>query len=346
MKIQQLIGACALLLLLVLGCKTQQNKFEFENPKDGVSITFGENVQVKMNFPDTSFDSVVYAVDGQVIQRKQDTSTFEFDTKAYALGSRSLTAKLYSQGKENIAYSNIQILPESAKQYGFKVINEYPHDAGAFTQGLEFRDGFLYETTGQHGSSTLRKVALKTGDVVQKVDLGDEFFGEGMTFVGNKIIALTWRENVGFVYNKDTFEKEKTFNYPTQKEGWGIAYDGEKLISSDGTNRLYFLDPNNFQHLGSVAVYDENGAVDNLNELEYIDGKLYANIYQKDIIVIINPTTGAVEGRVNFVGMYTNSTRKANDNEMNGIAYDAAAKRLFVTGKLWEKLFEVEIIER
>ncbi|MHC8947773.1 glutaminyl-peptide cyclotransferase [Sphingobacterium hungaricum] len=345
MKIKQLLGASTLLILFVLGCKTQK-KFDFVSPKDGATVVFGQTIPVKLNFPDTSFDSVVYAVDGQVIERKNDTSTFNLDSKSYALGNRSLTAKLYANGKENIAYSNIVILPEAATQYSFELVNEFPHDTSAFTQGLEFSNGFLYETTGQKGESTLRKVEVNTGKVVQKADLGDEYFGEGMTIIGDKIIVLTWRENVGFVFNKATFAKEQTFEYQNSKEGWGICYDGTRLIKSDGSNKLYFLDPITFKETGSIAVFDENGEVDSINELEFIDGKVYANIYQKDVLVIINPENGAVEGNINLVGLYKNPKRLAHENELNGIAYDHKDKRFFVTGKRWNKLFEIKVVKR
>jgi glutamine cyclotransferase len=243
------------------------------------------------------------------------------------------------------------VLPPNAKNYSFEVVNEFPHDTKAYTQGLQFEDGVLYETTGgpedlaREGIVTsIRKVDLNTGKVL-KIEKPDGFFGEGMTIVEDKIVFLSWRSNKGYFYSKDSFKKLREFNYENSKEGWGITNEGTRLIKSDGTNKLYFLNSNTGNEEGFITVYDENGKVDSLNELEYIDGKVYANVYGQEIIVIINPQTGAVEGRINLVGLYTKD-RQAYDNELNGIAYDAAGKRLFVTGKLWPKLYEIKLIER
>lgn len=341
-KISLFISATA---LLFASCKSQNGgKFEFLTPDAGLVVTKGQQIDLQLKFPSSTLDSVVYAIDGNAIFSKQDTNAIRLDTQLYGYGSRSLSAKMYSGGKEEIAYSNIVIVPEKAKNYSFEVVNAFPHDSEAFTQGLEYEDGYLYESTGLEGYSTLRKVDLNTGKVLQKIDLASSSFGEGMTIMGNKIIQLTWLEKVGFVYDKNTFEKIGSFDYQNSKEGWGIAYDGQNLIKSDGSNNLYILDPhNNYIETKVIPVFDENGPVDMLNELEYIDGKIYANVYQKDIIVIINPETGAVEGRINFIGLYDHPNQ---EHEFNGIAYDRKGKRLFVTGKKWPKLYEVKVIAR
>lgn len=334
-------------VLSLIGCKT--GKLEFVSPVSGHRALYGETLKITLHFPQPQLDSVIYSVDGTILEKRQDTSSLLLDTKNLALGDRSLTAKVYVNGKEDIAYSNIRVLPEAAKNYGFEVVNTYPHAIDAYTQGLQFADGFLYESTGSpHGTelkTSLRKVELTTGKVLQKEEIDGDHFGEGMTIVGNKIVFLTWRSNIGFFYDKSTFKQLGTFQYGNSKEGWGLTYDGNHLIKSDGSERLYFLHPETGQEQNFITVYDENGAVDNLNELEYIDGKVYANVYQQDIIVIINPQTGIVEGKINLVGLYTEN-RQQYDNEMNGIAYDPVAKRLFVTGKLWSKLFEIKMIER
>lgn len=346
----KLISVLSLAVLIAIGgCKSQKGKFEFVHPEAGQRVAFGEQVKLKLNFPSSSLDSVVYSIDGEAFVTKTDTSSVVFDTKVYGFGDRSLSAKVYAEGKEDIAYSNVIVLPPSAKNYAFEVVNEYPHDTKAYTQGLQFADGVLYETTGQPDLegivTSIRKVDLKTGNIL-KIEKPDEnFFGEGMTVVGNKIVFLTWEKGKGLFLDKNTFKKIGEFNYGISKEGWGITYDGDRLIKSDGSSRLFFLDPVTGKEIDSIEIFDENGKVDSLNELEYIDGKVYANIYGKDIIVIINPKTGAVEGRISLIGLYTEG-RKANDNELNGIAYDAVGKRLFVTGKLWPKLYEIKLIER
>jgi len=352
MRIKLLSGISLTVLLAIAGCKSQQGKFEFVHPESGQRVAFGEQVKLKLNFPSTSLDSVVYSIDGEAFVTKTDTASVIFDTKKFGYGDRSLSAKIYAEGKEDIAYSNVLVLPPNAKNYAFEVVNEFPHDTKAYTQGLQFADGVLYETTGQPSHlvdegvvTSLRKVDLKTGEIIKIEKPEEEFFGEGLTIVGDKIVFLTWEKNKGLFFDKNSFEKLGEFNYENSKEGWGITYDGARLIKSDGTNRLFFLNASTGKEEGFIAVYDENGKVDSLNELEYIDGKVYANVYGQEIIVIINPQTGAVEGRVNLVGLYTDG-RQANDNELNGVAYDAAGKRLFVTGKLWPKLYEIKLVER
>ncbi len=226
--------------------------------------------------------------------------------------------------------------------YSYNVVNTYPHDRSAFTQGLVFEDGVLYEGTGLNGRSTLRRVELKTGEVLQIHELPAQFFGEGVTVYGNDIIQLTWQSHVGFVYDRDSFELLQEFNYSTQ--GWGITHDGERLIMSDGTATLYFLDPETFEEIGRVGVYDNDGSVNRLNELEYVQGEIYANVWQTNCIVRIDPQTGQVVGWIELKGLLTPEDRGEPVDVLNGIAYDAENARLFVTGKLWPKLFEIELI--
>lgn len=333
-----------LFLMATVGCKTQKEKLEFSYPTDGKRITQGEIIDVQLKFPFSEVDSVVYTLDGEKIETKTDTSGISLATESVAFGSRSLRAKLYGKGEEKIAYSTIHILPARAKDISYEVTETYPHDDGAFTQGLEYDGQHLYESTGIKGESTLRRVDLKTGKVLQKVDLDKEYFGEGLTLIGNKVIQLTWRSNLGIVYDKSTFKKREVFSYKDSKEGWGICYDGERLIKSDGSDRLYFLNANTYQEESYITVYDHEGPVNNINELEYINGMVWANIYTKDMILVIDPNTGAVTGKLNFIGLYTEE-RDPYDNEMNGIAYDKKNDRIFVTGKKWNKLFELKIKE-
>jgi glutamine cyclotransferase len=234
--------------------------------------------------------------------------------------------------------SNSNVIPV----YTYNVINTYPHDRNAFTEGLVFEDGFLYEGTGLHGNSSLRKVELETGDILQLRELPAEFFGEGITIYGDKIIQLTWQSHIGFVYDKESFELLQEFNYST--EGWGITYDGTHLIMSDGTSTLHFLDPETFEEIGQLEVFDDDGLVTKLNELEYVQGEIYANVWQTDRIAIIAPETGRVIGWVDLRGLLTAEDRSEPVDVLNGIAYDAATDRLFVTGKLWPKLFEIGLI--
>ena len=222
----------------------------------------------------------------------------------------------------------------------YEVVKVYPHDQNAFTQGLVIEKGVLYEGTGLWGNSTLRRVDLETGNVLQIYALPDEFFGEGITVFGDRIIQLTWQSQKGFVYDKNSFHLLREFSYPT--EGWGITHDGSRLIMSDGTANLYFLDPETYQKVGQVEVRDGNASVTYLNELEYINGEVYANIWGEEKIAIIDPHTGQVKGWIDLTGIYNQENRDPN-NVLNGIAYDAEGDRLFVTGKRWSQLFQIRV---
>ncbi|MEM2098368.1 MAG: glutaminyl-peptide cyclotransferase [Candidatus Bathyarchaeia archaeon] len=235
-----------------------------------------------------------------------------------------------------IAFS-IFLIEQPRRDY--VVVNVYPHDENAFTQGLVYENGVLYEGTGLYGASTLRCVKLETGEILQIRSLPDNYFGEGITIVGDKIIQITWREQKGFVYNKYNFSLLGEFNYPT--EGWGITYDGSRLIMSDGTAKLYFLNPETFEITGEIEVHDDK-PVTLINELEYVNGKIFANIWLEEKIAVINPQTGKVERWINLNGIYQMENQEA-DNVLNGIAYDAKNDRLFVTGKRWPKLFEIKL---
>ena len=226
--------------------------------------------------------------------------------------------------------------------YGYRVINVYPHDPEAFTQGLVYEDGLFYEGTGLYGRSSLRHVAIETGEVLQIHNLAAAYFGEGIAVVGDRIWQLTWREHTAFLYDKATFEQLDTVQYPT--EGWGLTYDGTRLIMSDGTANLYFRHPETFELLGQVGVHDDDGPVVRLNELEYIGGQVYANIWQTDLIAIIDPASGRVVGWIDLTGLLQADRYPQAVDVLNGIAYDAAGGRLFVTGKLWPKLFEIELV--
>lgn len=226
--------------------------------------------------------------------------------------------------------------------YTYKIINTYPHDPDAFTQGLVYENGFLYEGTGLYGSSTLRRVELETGKVLQQYDLPDQYFGEGITIAGSQILQLTWTSRIGFVYDKSSFELLRDFSY--SHEGWGITFDGSRLIVSDGTAALHFLDPETLQETGKVYVYTDAGPVERLNELEYVQDEIFANIWQTDRIARIDPATGMITGFINLTGLLAGTGFEGSADVLNGIAYDAAGDRLFVTGKLWPYLFEIELI--
>jgi glutamine cyclotransferase len=231
---------------------------------------------------------------------------------------------------------------ETTPVCGFTIIDEYPHDSEAFTQGLVFADGELYEGTGLWGRSSLRRVDLESGAVLQSLSLPSRFFGEGITVYGDKIIQLTWQSRVGFVYDRESFQLVEQFIYDTQ--GWGLTYDGQHLIMSDGTAILRFVHPQTFEEVRQLAAYGQDGPVTRLNELEYIHGQIYANVWQTDRVARIDPISGEVRSWIDLKGLLSLEDRDQPADVLNGIAYDAAEDRLLVTGKLWPKLFHIEVV--
>jgi glutamine cyclotransferase len=225
--------------------------------------------------------------------------------------------------------------------YTYQIIKTHQHDTTAFTEGLVFNDGVLYESTGEYGSSSLRQVNLENGVVQHEFLLPNQYFGEGLTVVNDSLVQLTWREKIGFIYDKKTFSLIGNFSYSS--EGWGLTFNGSDLIMSDGTSKLTFLDPVTFQMVGQVNVHDGNTPVTNINELEYINGDVYANIWLQQKIAIINPQTGTVKGWIDLTGIYQSNN---TDDVLNGIAYDSQTDKLFVTGKDWPNLYEITIIPK
>lgn len=231
--------------------------------------------------------------------------------------------------------------PRSAPDFPWRTVNTYPHDPEAYTQGLVYDRGFFYESTGLHGHSTLRRVVPETGKIVKSYSLPSSFFAEGITVFGDRIIQLTWRSGVGFVYDRESFALIRTFTYPT--EGWGLAHDGRRLFMSDGSDALHLWDPGTFREISRVMVRDGDRPVVGLNELEFVEGRIYANVWPTDRIAAIDPGTGRVAGWIDLGGIVTMEDRLRRAEVANGIAYDGAGKRLFVTGKRWSKLFEIQV---
>jgi glutamine cyclotransferase len=226
-------------------------------------------------------------------------------------------------------------------RYGYEVVAAWPHDRGAFTQGLVFRDGNFLESTGLNGQSSLREEDVRTGRILKRVEVPPQFFAEGLAVLGDRAFQLTWQSQKGFVYDVDTFRLEREFAY--EGEGWGLTTDGRALILSDGTSQIRYLDPATFRVLRTIEVTDAGKPVRRLNELEWVKGEIFANVWQTDEIVRIDPTTGSVRGVVDFSGLLAPQDRERETDVLNGIAYDAASDRLFITGKRWPKIFEVRL---
>lgn len=252
-------------------------------------------------------------------------------------------AALQCNGGANSSPVNSTPAPANAPvaKQTYQIVNIYPHDSGAFTQGLIFVDGKLYEGTGQEGRSSLREVDLQSGRVVKKVDVPEPFFAEGITLLNGKIYQLTWQHQIGFIYNAQTLEKTGQFQYTG--EGWGITNDGHSLIISDGSNRIRFLDPDSFRVTKTIAVVDGRTPINELNELEYVNGEIYANIWHDQRIVTIDPQNGRVTGWIDLTGLLQPGAVTDEEAVLNGIAFDQAGNRLFVTGKLWPQLFEIKL---
>jgi glutamine cyclotransferase len=302
------------------------------------SLTLGDTLKLSINNPKKlEIVDVSYQLNGKPISN-------ETILDAITLGKKVLTAVIAYDNKSVTITKSIKIFNNVIPSYyTYEVVNTYPHDIKSYTQGLEFYKGELFESTGQKKESKLRKVNFETGEVLKNIDLEDRYFGEGLTILNDKIYQLTWQAKRGFVYDVNTFEKLSTFNYGSSKEGWGICNDGQTLYKTDGTEKIWLLNPENLTEKGHIEVYTEKGTIPSLNELEWIDGKIFANIYQRNGVVIINPKTGGVEGVIDFKPLKALVTQHPMLDVLNGIAYHPERKTIFVTGKNWDKLFEVKI---
>ncbi len=336
----------AVIIFVISSCKSEY-KFILNTPKSvQTSQELTVSISEKGNKP---VDSVQFSIGNTKIKSTNNTATLNI--AGFKLGKHTVTAIVFYESKTKKVTKPIYIMADSAPEiYTYKILNTYPHDKGAYTQGLEYYNGYLYEGTGKKGESSIRKVELETGKVVQQKDLDDSYFGEGITIFNNKLYQLTWQGGIGFVYNLDTFEKESEFKYTKSREGWGLTHNGEKLIKTDGTERIWFLNPETLIEESYIEAYTNKQKVEKLNELEYINGKIYANRWQLNSILIINPTNGKIEGVANLNSLKEliekEQTLDDSDDVLNGIAFDKENNRLFVTGKHWSKLYEIELVKK
>ena len=342
-----------LVLLFLVQCSPDKKEgssaegSSWVSPEAGTSVSLGDKLKLQLQLNDTaSVDSIVYLIDGK--RHASSTNLSVIETKNLTMGNRLITAKIYRKGQPEELNTNIILKSNLTPQkFTYKVQQVFDHDTSSYTQGLEYHDGFFYESDGgntpETGYSSLRKVEPATGKVIQKVDLPQTFFAEGLTIVDDKIILLSWRDNVGIVFDKNSMKQLSEFPYQNSREGWGLCSDDKKLYKSDGSNLIYFLNRKNYREEGYIEVYDQNGPVDSLNELEIIDGKIYANVYGSNRIVIIDPNNGQVTGEIDMSDLLPAIYNYPGTDVLNGIAWDSKGKRLFVTGKRWAKLFEIKI---
>jgi glutamine cyclotransferase len=322
------------------------------SPESGTTYKAGDPVNINLHLS-SKMDSVVYLLDSVKLGSKTDTSAITLKTDTLGLGSKTITAKVYKGGKSQEASINIILLAAKApEEYTYKVDKVYPHDTSAYTEGFLYKDGYIYESTGNAGGR-IQKSDLESGNVLQKQPIDPKYFGEGSAIVGNKIIMLTWKDKIGYVFDKSTFKVLTTFNNNVGVEGWGMTNDGKKLYMDDSTNRIWFLDKDTYQQIGHIDVYDNKGAIDSLNEMEYINGKIYANRYTYNYILVIDPKTGAVLQKIDMSNIWPKSEHPASytdfeesNNVLNGIAWDDKAKRLLVTGKKWPHIYQISLVKK
>ncbi|MHB1178566.1 MAG: glutaminyl-peptide cyclotransferase [Daejeonella sp.] len=327
-------------------CSTDTKKAEeassWISPEAGRSVNLGDTVNLRVKLSEQA-DSVVYFADGDRLLNSSGEKGVSIDTKKLLLGMKAITAKIYRKGSEPEEIStNIVIRSTLVPQkFSYTVQQEFKHDTSSYTQGLEFHNGSFYESDGMANESSIRKVEPATGKVLQITPV-DKIFAEGMTIVGDKILMLTYTENLLMEYDLKMLKLLRQWTPPYVRQGWGLCNDGSKIYNSDGSNMIFILNKDSYMQESYIEVYDNNGPVDSLNELEFIDGKIYANIYQSNRIVIIDPLNGQVTGEIDLTSLYPDETR-ATDLVLNGIAWDAVRKRLFVTGKKWDKLFQIKL---
>jgi len=353
-KASWLVALC----MLIIACENEKTEIEkvdhteaekvyvnLSFPNQSSVFTLGDMVTIKSQFdtliPFTKFE---LWVDNELVMLDSNSvDSMVISSKKMRVGSHTALCKVFDSTKVvDIENLNFILLSDIVPKVGkFKVIRSYPHLITSFTQGLVYENGKLYEGTGLNGESALKLVNLKTGDANKELLLAQEYFGEGIAIVKNKIIQLTWKNNVGFVYNKKTFEKVKEFNYPT--EGWGVTFDGTNLIMSDGSEHLFILDTANFSIIGKVQVYDDKGPVLKLNELEWVNGFVYANIWMTDYIVQIDARSGKVIKQWEMSNLLSQEDKHPKIDVLNGIAINKSTGRYFITGKNWPKLFEIEL---
>lgn len=321
---------------------------KINSPKSGEMFTIGDEIEINIGLKKSTIeiDSLTIEAEGVKTVLNTDNLSFNWETKELKAGSNQLKVFAYSKGNRIDSYYlklrfKSDIIPEL---YTCNLVKTYAHDKNAFTQGLVYENGIMYEGTGQRGESVLRKTEFESGKLISELSLPAQYFGEGITIFKDKIIQLTWTSQTGFVYDKKSFKLLTKLEYPTQ--GWGITTDNKSLIMSDGSHIIHFLDPEYFNETRKVEVYDDKGMVESLNELEFINGLVYANVYQTKEIIAFDPKTGKVVKRIDCSSIVPKGYENQREYVLNGIAYDKKNDRYFITGKRWPKIYEVKFVRK
>ena len=337
-----------LLALIVASCggskKDNENLFSFD------TAAFKEVYQPNemailsvLNPQNKKIDSIIYYANDLKIGSKKDNEKISLSLSDKKLGYQNIKALVYFEGENVETTARIEVVSSiEPKLLNYTIVNTFPHDTLAFTEGFEFYRDTLIESTGQKGASHFRKYDYKTGKVHKQVNMDSQYFGEGITVINNKIYQLTWQSNVGFIYDANTLKQIKSFPYDKPIEGWGMTNDGKHIYQSDGTEKIWKMNPETQKMEDYINVYTNTNKIKSINELEWIDGKIYGNIWQKDAIAVINPITGAVEGVLNLAGLRS-KIKFPGAEVLNGIAYNPKTKTIFVTGKNWDKMFEIRV---
>jgi glutamine cyclotransferase len=326
--------------------KGENSIFTIDNTNFKAQYQPQESLQIGILNPNNeAVDSIIYFVNDKKIASKKGLDKLTFELKDQKLGYQNLKALVYFGGENSEATARIELISNvQPKLLKYKIVNTFPHDITSFTEGLEFYKDTLYESTGQNGASYLRKYDYKTGKVYKQVDLEAKYFGEGITFVNGKLFQLTWQEKTGFIYDANTLKLEKTFTYDKDIEGWGMTNDGKYIYQTDKTEKIWKMDPNTQKMIDYINVYYGELKIKAINELEWINGKIYTNVWQKDAIAVVNPNNGAVEGILDMSGL-RKLINVTPEDYLNGIAYNPKTKTIFVTGKNWDKMFEITVSE-
>lgn len=334
----------SLFTLLLLKCNSSnvpKSNFRIDAPKK--ALHFGDTLSPKIKAKkDLAYSKLQWYWDSKPV-------AMPLHIVSQPLGTHNLKVLVtHSNGVDTLIQKITLVADSPPTLYTYKILNTYPHDQNAYTQGLEFKGDTLFESTGLRGKSSLRKVTFEKGTLLEKKPLDDHYFGEGLTLLHNKVYQLTWQAKKGFIYDQATLTMERAFDFDKSPEGWGLCNDGQFLYKSDGSNRIWKLDAQTGEELSYIEVMTHRSALNKLNELEWVNGKIYANTYQfeKEVGLIIDPTTGKVDGVIDFSGLIDKVTQHAQLNVLNGIAYHPQRKTFFVTGKNWDKLFEVELIKK
>ena len=356
MKNYNALAFILLATLLVVSCKVDTNTESFFSINESVlKAQYTPKESIKLEVIDSSnkkIDSIVYSINNLKVGSVKGNGKLSFSLKDQKLGYQNLKANIYFEGTTEVDSTRVELISDiTPKVLTYTIVNTYPHDIKAYTEGLEFYRDTLYEGTGNgagndtgiKGVSSMRKVDYKTGTVIKKVEYPEVVFGEGISILNGKIYQLTYKQNECYVYDVTTFKKLKTLPYYKEMEGWGMTNDGKNLYYNDGSEKIHIVNPETFQQIDYLNVYSGGSKIPSINELEWVDGKIYSNIYQKNFMIVINPKNGAVEAMLDLSDLENKRTKLSDVDVLNGIAYNPKTKTFFVTGKNWDKMFEIKI---